>query len=69
MIRYLEDQLAAAAGGTLDGTFLLQEQPTNARRACLFCGMLELARAQRVNIEQTEPFGGILVGRVSQVSS
>ena len=61
MIQYLEERLASATEGKLDGTAMLQEQPTASRWACLFCGMLELAREQRVGISQNEPFGGILL--------
>ena len=67
MIRYLEEQLATADEGKLDGTALLQDQSTNGRRACLFCGMLELARAQQVDIQQNEAFGGISLRGAPQV--
>ena len=67
MIRYLEEQLATADEGKLDGTALLQDQSTNGRRACLFCGMLELARLQQVDIEQNELFGGISLRGAPQV--
>jgi chromatin segregation and condensation protein Rec8/ScpA/Scc1 (kleisin family) len=69
MIQYLHERLAAVVDGTLDGTTLLQEQPTDPRRACLFLGMLELAREQRLEMEQVEVFGGIVLAGLSNAES
>ncbi|MGH9622495.1 MAG: segregation and condensation protein A, partial [Bryobacteraceae bacterium] len=59
MTEYLRTQLAP--GAKLDGTSLLQTQPSADRRSCLFLGMLELARDRALEIEQQEEFGTIWV--------
>jgi len=41
--------------------FPRRSELTGARRACLFLGMLEMARDQLVTIEQNEEFGAIWV--------
>jgi chromatin segregation and condensation protein Rec8/ScpA/Scc1 (kleisin family) len=56
MIEYLLSRLGPA-DMTLDGAKLIAEQPTVSRKACLFLGMLELVRDQRLQIEQAEIFG------------
>lgn len=59
MIDYLRNELTATPDGTLDGTHLLEIQPTPPRRACLFLGMLEMARVQQLELLQNEAFGSI----------
>ena len=56
MTEYLRAQLAGAGKVPADGLRLLQDQPTASRRACLFLGMLEMARAEQLRIEQQEAF-------------
>ena len=56
MIEYLRTQLPER-GGLIDGGKLLLEQPTASRRACLFLGMLEMAREQDLELAQSETFG------------
>jgi segregation and condensation protein A len=58
MITYLQTQLAH---GSLDGSSLINSQPSVSHRSCLFLGMLEMARNDQLRIEQTESFGPILV--------
>lgn len=53
---YLRIQMATV-GGAVDGSGLLQEQPTAAHRACLFLAMLEMARARELEIQQDQSFG------------
>jgi len=66
MIEYL---VACFAAGdvALDGTVLLQSQPSASRRACLFLGMLEMMRDQRLEVLQKEAFGSIWMRSVSVV--
>jgi segregation and condensation protein A len=45
------------AGGRLEGSTLLSAQVTRSRGACLFLGMLEMARHREVRLEQQELFG------------
>jgi chromatin segregation and condensation protein Rec8/ScpA/Scc1 (kleisin family) len=71
MVEYLRTQLAAAEGLKLDGLRLLGNQPTAARRSCLFLGMLEMACNQQLGVEQEEDFGPIslahgVAGRAGQ---
>jgi segregation and condensation protein A len=56
MVESLRMQLEAA-GGRLEGSTLLSAQPTRSRGACLFLGMLEMARDREVGLEQQEHFG------------
>jgi segregation and condensation protein A len=58
MMDYLRDQLAAREG-ILDAVGLLHSQATASRRACLFLGMLEMARNQQLEIQQEQMFGPI----------
>jgi segregation and condensation protein A len=44
-------------------TDLLREQPSQVARCCLFLGILELGRDGHVHIEQSEPFGEVMVAR------
>lgn len=67
MIDYLRSQLAAA-DLKLDGLRLLGDQPTAARRSCLFLGMLEMARDQQLEIQQRESFGPISLLLNSEVA-
>lgn len=60
MMSYLQDQLVSAACG-LDGLQLVKSQPSSARRACLFLGMLEMCRLQRVELVQSEAFEPIWI--------
>lgn len=59
MIDYLRNELTATPDGTLDGTRLLEIQPTPSGRACLFLGMLEMARVQQLELLQSQTFGSI----------
>ena len=60
MMDYLRDQLAKA-DGRLDGVGLLESQTTASRRSCLFLGMLEMARDQKVELQQDQIFGPIWI--------
>ncbi len=60
MMDYLRDQLAAG-NGKLDGVVLLQSQASASRRSCLFLGMLEMVRDQRIEVQQNEIFGPIWI--------
>ena len=55
MIRYLQDYLASHEG-RVDALDLLQTQPP-ANRCALFLGLLEMARKNCIQVEQTESFG------------
>ena len=57
MMEYLRTELRAARSDRTDGAKLLMEQPTPSRRACLFLGILEMARDQELQLEQNEAFG------------
>jgi chromatin segregation and condensation protein Rec8/ScpA/Scc1 (kleisin family) len=59
MMEWLLEQLAASADEKLIATRLLEAQAGARRRSCLFLGMLEMARDQRVRIEQGQVFGEI----------
>lgn len=61
MSELLRAALACSESGTLDGVRLIHEQITPARRAYVFLGMLEMARAAEVNLSQEQPFGEIWV--------
>ncbi len=61
MSQLLRASLAATESGVLDAAILLEEQPTPARRACLFLGMLEMTRAQEVEVSQERAWGEIWV--------
>jgi chromatin segregation and condensation protein Rec8/ScpA/Scc1 (kleisin family) len=61
---HLRDQLAAA-NGRLYAVGLLQSQATASRRSCLFLGMLEMARDQRIEVQQDEIFGPIWMRRIA----
>jgi segregation and condensation protein A len=58
MIDYLRTRFAPE-DVKLDGTSLIDEQPTASRRACLFLGMLEMVRDRQLQIDQYESFGPI----------
>jgi segregation and condensation protein A len=57
MMEYLRTQVPAGKDGSVDGVKLLREQSTSSRRACLFLGMLEMAREEILELDQNEPFG------------
>ena len=59
MIDYLRVRLAACDGAKMDGVALLLDQPTASHRASLFLGMLEMAREQELQIDQSKSFGPI----------
>jgi chromatin segregation and condensation protein Rec8/ScpA/Scc1 (kleisin family) len=63
MMEYLRSLLETGTDVKVDGSSLLQNQATQPRRACLFLGMLEMARDQQVQIEQNEGFGRIWLTR------
>ena len=56
MTEYLRARLTGAGTSPVDGLRLLEDQPTRSRRACLFLGMLEMARSEQLQIEQEEAF-------------
>ena len=64
MSELLRASLAASESGTLDGARLIHEQTGPARRACLFLGMLEMARAAEVSLSQERPWEEIWVNTV-----
>ena len=55
----LRHELTATPDGTIDGARLIEIQPTPSRRACLFLGMLEMARVQQLELLQNQTFGPI----------
>lgn len=57
MIEYVRNQVSARESSRLDWAKLLLEQYNPARRACLFLGILEMARARELKLEQNETFG------------
>ena len=59
MAVWLQRQLAAEE--PLDGTRLLAQQPSLARRSCLFLAVLELVRDQQIQLEQQEAFAPMLL--------
>jgi segregation and condensation protein A len=61
MMAYLRAQFPRA--GTLSAVSLIEQQPTPARRSCLFLGMLEMVRSQELKIDQKEPFGSVFLAR------
>jgi len=61
-IEWLSDQIATKTK-PVRMTDLFRQQPSQVARCCLFLGMLELGRDGQVHIEQTEPFGEVMVGR------
>jgi len=61
MSELLRAALASSESGTLDGVRLIHEQTGPARRAYLFLGMLEMARAAEIELAQAEPWGEIWV--------
>jgi segregation and condensation protein A len=61
MMEYLRMKLSVGGSAEVDGTRLLREQATTSRQACLFLGMLEMAREQVLELDQTEPFGPLLL--------
>jgi segregation and condensation protein A len=60
MMDYLREQLAVG-DGKLDGSALLENQATAARRSCLFLGMLEMAGNRQVQLQQNELFGPLSI--------
>lgn len=61
MIEYLQAQLAGNV--ELDAVSLLERQSTKSRRSCLFLGMLEMSRNQRLELIQDEVFGPLSLRR------
>jgi segregation and condensation protein A len=59
MSEWLLAELEASGGRPLDGLMLLNKQSSRSRRNCLFLALLELARADRVEIKQNECFGAM----------
>jgi segregation and condensation protein A len=59
MSEWLQAELEASGGQTLDGLMLLSKQPSRCYCNCLFLGLLELARSGKVEIVQNECFGAI----------
>ncbi len=57
MIEYLRTQVLAGDSGRVEGAKLLLLQENASRRACLFLGMLEMAREQELELYQKEAFG------------
>ena len=66
MSQLLRESLGRAESGVLEATLLLREQPTPARRACLFLGLLEMTRAHEVAVSQEQAWGEIWVNVVKQ---
>jgi len=64
MSQLLRASLAATESGVLEATTLLAEQPTPARRACLFLGLLEMTRAQEVAVSQERAWGEIWMTKI-----
>jgi segregation and condensation protein A len=62
MIAWLRDRFGPDAG-EIDGSVLLDEQPTPSHRACTFLAILEMARNREVKATQHEPFGSISLTR------
>jgi len=54
-------------GGPLNGTQLIHEQTTSARRACLFLGLLEMARACQIHLSQEKSFEEIWVRKTTDL--
>jgi segregation and condensation protein A len=65
MMEYLGTRLNVAAGQKLDGLGLLSEQPTVSHRSCLFLGMLEMARDRKLELEQNESFGALVISDIA----
>jgi chromatin segregation and condensation protein Rec8/ScpA/Scc1 (kleisin family) len=59
MMDYLRTQLPTGKHESVDAVKLLREQSTTSRRACLFLGMLEMAREQTLELDQNEVFGPV----------
>jgi segregation and condensation protein A len=59
MMGWLEERLAGNL--PLEAGALLAEQPDAPHRTALFLGMLEMAKASRIGLEQQECFGPILI--------
>lgn len=57
MIEYLRAELVSSV--PLDALRLLGIQPTPSHRSCLFLGMLEMAREEEVQIDQSEAFAPV----------
>jgi segregation and condensation protein A len=64
MMDYLREQLVAR-DGKIDAIGMLDCQSTASRRSCLFLGMLEMAAKGRVELQQTELFGPLLVCEIA----
>jgi len=65
MTAWLRERLELAPpGAPVEATALLREQDTPSRRAGLFLGMLELARAGEIALSQPEAWGEIWVNTV-----
>ena len=67
MIEFLRTQVPAAGDGKVDGARLMRAQPTASRRACLFLGMLEMARNRELHLVQDQGFGPIWIAAGSPV--
>ncbi|MEO8372712.1 MAG: segregation/condensation protein A [Candidatus Solibacter sp.] len=61
MIEYLRAHVPATDYGKVDGASLMRDQPTTSRRACLFLGLLEMARNRELHLIQDEGFGPIWI--------
>lgn len=57
MMEFLRTQMPDAKNECVDGARLLREQSIASRRACMFLGMLEMAKEQLLELDQREPFG------------
>ena len=53
---YLRGRMALEKGA-VEGTGLLEEQPSSSHRACLFLAILEMVRDRQLEIQQDESFG------------
>ncbi len=67
MSQLLRDSLRITESGVLDVALLLREQPTAARRACLFLGMLEMTQAQEVEVSQERAWEEIWVRETDEL--
>lgn len=61
MVDYLRTQLPSGTSDRVEVGKLLLEQPTSGHRACLFLGMLEMARGQELELDQSETFGPLWI--------
>jgi segregation and condensation protein A len=66
MIQWLRDRIHGVP--RLSGDVLLSEQPDRTHRVALFLGMLELARARVIGLEQDVPFSPINLSNIERHS-